>query len=409
VPHGRLLLTSGGRSAPVVVDGGFDAAPAWSPDGGRIAFERYGDPLTPADAQLTIATLAPPSSLVLATGWAPSWSPDGTQLAFHRADGVHVVAAAGGPTRRIAAGAHPAWSPDGTWIAVANHGVQLVRPDGTGARTLTTIEARPPLLWAPDGSQLAFAEFAGAHVDVVAIDGTLRRVAVAGAPAPSSWSSDGDDLLLAGGLVLHASGRPTSPFPAGSYVEALSPDWTRTALAEVSGRFGYEGVDLYAGDGRGLRPELVSPPRCAAGTPQCREGGDGPDTLVGTDRYDLLLGHGGDDRLFGKQGPNHLEGAFGRDLLVGGGANDVLEGQLGADSIYGHRGIDYVYGGPGDDRLDAGPGQDSVYGDQGDDRVAARDGWADVVHCGSGVDTVAADQLDHLYGCEHVTRRRASR
>jgi hypothetical protein len=32
------------------------------------------------------------------------------------------------------------------------------------------------------------------------------------------------------------------------------------------------------------------------------------------------------------------------------------------------------------------------------------DGWRDVVNCGAGTDTVKADQLDVLRGCEHRTR-----
>ena len=114
-----------------------DTAPAWSPDGERIAFLRSGQVwVLPAGGgepqQLT--------SLPQGAG-APVWSPDGNRIAFtaraeirqpnkpvvadrlgiREAGHVHVLDLAGGACRQITDGdwpvGQPAWSPDGTRLA----------------------------------------------------------------------------------------------------------------------------------------------------------------------------------------------------------------------------------------------------------------------------------------------------
>ena len=40
----------------------------------------------------------------------------------------------------------------------------------------------------------------------------------------------------------------------------------------------------------------------------------------------------------------------------------------------------------------------------GDDRIEAADGRVDRVRCGPGADSVTADRIDVLSGCENITR-----
>ena len=269
---------------------------------------------------------------------------------------------------------------------------------------------RPPLLWSPDGTRIAFASFAGGEIEVVSLAGTLRRIALGrAATAPLAWSQDGTELLLAGGKLIGEDGRPVTRFPVGADVEAVSPDWTRSVLGESAGRFGYAGVDLYLADGRALAPVLISPRRCAAGYAQCVEGGDGPDTLVGTDRYDIVFGHGGDDRLYGKEGPNHL-----RRLRPRPARRRRRQRRDRGPARRGRAlrpcGDRLPVRGPGDDVLVPGRGQDAVYGDEGDDRMLARDGWRDSISCGPGRDRVIADARDVVAAdCEQVQRPPAGR
>jgi hypothetical protein len=53
-------------------------------------------------------------------------------------------------------------------------------------------------------------------------------------------------------------------------------------------------------------------------------------------------------------------------------------------------------------------GRDSVSAGAGNDSIDARDGYRDVIDCGSGFDRVVADSLDRVAtNCERVQRGRA--
>jgi Ca2+-binding RTX toxin-like protein len=75
----------------------------------------------------------------------------------------------------------------------------------------------------------------------------------------------------------------------------------------------------------------------------------------------------------------------------------------GADSFVGGVGQDVVDGGPGNDTLNAGDGADVVRGGDGNDTLSARDGTPDVIDCGEGTDSVVADRVDVVSGCETVS------
>ncbi len=90
-------------------------APAWSPDGQRIAFVTRGN-LWVADADGTHrGELASDAD-------QPAWSPNGRRLAFERGGSIWTIRADGLDERRLATGAHPAWSPDGKRLAFDRDG-----------------------------------------------------------------------------------------------------------------------------------------------------------------------------------------------------------------------------------------------------------------------------------------------
>jgi Ca2+-binding RTX toxin-like protein len=123
-----------------------------------------------------------------------------------------------------------------------------------------------------------------------------------------------------------------------------------------------------------------------------RNGGPGPDRLVGTAGSDRLNGRGGNDRIGGRGGP---------DRETGGSGNDVMFGDAGRDVMAGGPGNDQLLGGAGSDRLSGGGGNDVLAGGVGNDSINSRDGQADRVSCGPGRDTVTRDRFDSVAGdCE---------
>jgi DNA-binding winged helix-turn-helix (wHTH) protein/Tol biopolymer transport system component len=139
-PQDQATLTA----VPFTALSGEATSPAFSPDGSRIAFAWSGDPAQGAKGfDLYVKAIGSETLLRLthhpSESISPAWSPDGTQIAFHRiagADtGIYVVAALGGPERKL----HPtrmsststnfilrndfthiSWSPDSKWIAFAD-------------------------------------------------------------------------------------------------------------------------------------------------------------------------------------------------------------------------------------------------------------------------------------------------
>lgn len=118
-------------------------------------------------------------------------------------------------------------------------------------------------------------------------------------------------------------------------------------------------------------------------------GGDGGDTLWGTDEHDLMIGFGGRDSIHGGQGDDDLYGGAGRDKLYAGDGRDVVFGEAGSDT---------AYGGAGDDLLDGGAGNDTLHGEDGDDTLLGGAG-RDVLLGGYGDDHMSGgDGNDQLWG-----------
>ncbi|MDH5536973.1 MAG: Ig-like domain-containing protein, partial [Betaproteobacteria bacterium] len=90
-------------------------------------------------------------------------------------------------------------------------------------------------------------------------------------------------------------------------------------------------------------------------------------TLIGSDRLDIMFGKKGDDILDGRGGKDFLFGGKGNDKLFGGDGNDRLFGGKGNDQLFGGNGNDKLVGGKGNDFLDGGAGNDKLFGGKGDD------------------------------------------
>ncbi len=116
-------------------------------------------------------------------------------------------------------------------------------------------------------------------------------------------------------------------------------------------------------------------------------GGSGADVITGNGYAnafagdtgdDVITGEGGDDRLFGGSGSDRLDAGAGQDYLEGDDAGDVLVGGPDVDTFYG------------EDPLNASNGT------TGRDQILARDGNAEFVSCGPGIDAAQVDGSDRV-------------
>jgi Ca2+-binding RTX toxin-like protein len=145
----------------------------------------------------------------------------------------------------------------------------------------------------------------------------------------------------------------------------------------------------------------------------------GDDRIRGTVRADVIDGSTGNDSISARRGADTVTGGEGNDLLRGGFGADRQFGGPGNDTIYAGRGRDETWGEDGDDSLwalaradvhgRADTRGDVLHGSSGNDTFRTRDGEADTIDCGPGVDTVYADFKDVLANpaeCEVVNRAR---
>ena len=129
---------SGHRILDTGADGGFKNMPSWSPDGRWIAYASLEDG-RPSSVYLIRAD-GSGRRLLADHAAAPAWSPEGTRIAVRGPDRVEFISPEGrllGP-RSVGINGTPAWSPDATKVAVANarSGIWIMNADGTGLRRL---------------------------------------------------------------------------------------------------------------------------------------------------------------------------------------------------------------------------------------------------------------------------------
>jgi Tol biopolymer transport system component len=178
--------------ATVRLTRGADSAPAFSPDGARIAFVRGGDLMT-MDADGSGVHRVSTLHFALAPRQL-AWTADGSRLIVGSSGLLESVDVASGAVETLATGDgtdsdfKPVVSPDGAQVAFLSYreaayyrdpngwGIWTM-PVGGGTPTRVAVGKFGPMSWGPDGSILASF---GYELAVFAPDGTHRDLPVRG-------------------------------------------------------------------------------------------------------------------------------------------------------------------------------------------------------------------------------------
>ena len=125
-------------------------------------------------------------------------------------------------------------------------------------------------------------------------------------------------------------------------------------------------------------------------------GGDGDDSIWGGDKKDVIHGDDGNDLIAGEDGDDVLYGDDGNDYITGDNGRDIIDGGRGKDELYGGKANDVIYGGIGGDIMEGGQGHDAMYGGPNRDRIIGNSG-NDVIEGGPGRDRIRGGPGDDAF------------
>jgi TolB protein len=250
---------SGANLRQLTFDKTLKESPAWSPDGRRIAFVRWG----PRGSDIYTMNADGSGEVAITSDkrddYDPAWSPDSKRLVFSREvgkqpysnrdlftvrrDGTHPVRL----TRTDEIEDGPAWSPDGIKIAFSRctsgggvGGIYAMKADGSEAPSAVVSAGCSQTLalgevdWSPDGQWLAYEQATshGSTIWKVRADGTQQTFLTSGAvgsPEPDAhspaWSPDGTKIAFSSGSSLYTM--DTDGNNVQSIVEGIGwePSW----------------------------------------------------------------------------------------------------------------------------------------------------------------------------------------
>jgi TolB protein len=242
-----VMDMDGGNARSITKDKTIDLSPAFSPDGGRIAYTTFS-----RNENMEVAIVGAgggPSKRLTMNGsvnLSPAWSPSGALTIASAAGGddtdLYVLNMNGDLTKKLAPSygidVNPSWSPDGSAFVFASERagkLHLFRADagGGGVERLTFVGTQNDNpAWSPKGDKIAFQSLSGGwDIFIMNTDGSqIQRLTSTGNCESPTWAPNGRFIAASCGgkvVVMREDGSNATPVgPGGSHQPSWGP-WVK--------------------------------------------------------------------------------------------------------------------------------------------------------------------------------------